>query len=387
MGDNDMDDNDMGANDMGANDMGANEWEKPAWECSAMAHDELRHSHGDPGHQGRRAWVRVVRRHRHDPAEQLDPALEGSRDGIRALKVSLLVLAITAAAQAVVVAVSGSIALLGDTLHNFADALTAVPLWIAFAFSRRAPNRRYTYGYGRAEDIAGVVIVATIAASAVFAAFTAVERLVHPEPVYNLVWVAAAAVLGFAGNELAAHYRIRTGRRIGSAALVADGLHARTDGITSLAVLVGAGGVALGFRAADPLTGLLITVAILLVLKDAGRSIYYRLMDAVSPTAVARARDVVQDVPGVQGLDDLRLRWIGHQLHAEVEVTVGAELSLEAAHAVAHDAHHRLLHAVPRLATVIVHASPASRAGSDPHASLAHHLVDPRPHEHEHEDK
>ena len=189
--------------------------------------------------------------------------MEASAAGMRALWVSLAVLAATAALQAVVVAVSGSVALLGDTLHNAADALTAVPLGIAFMLGRRPPSRRYTYGYGRAEDLAGVVIVLVIAASSALAGYAAVTRLAHPHPVSDLIAVAGAAVIGFLGNEAVARYRIRTGRRIGSAALVADGLHARADGFTSLAVLLGAGGVAAGWDWADPVVGLLITGAIL----------------------------------------------------------------------------------------------------------------------------
>src|SRR5262249_46233929 len=157
------------------------------------------------------------------------------REGIRALKVSLAGLAVTAILQVVVVMVSGSVALMADTIHNFADALTAVPLAIAFSLGRRKPNKRYTYGYGRAEDLAGVFIVFMIALSAVIAAWEAIRRLVNPEDVHHVGWVIAAGLIGFAGNELVAVYRIRVGRDIGSAALVADGLHARTDGLTSLA--------------------------------------------------------------------------------------------------------------------------------------------------------
>ena len=195
--------------------------------------------------------------------------MEASADGLRTLWLSLAALAVTALLQAVVVAVSGSVALLGDTLHNAADALTAVPLAIAFLAGRRPPTRRYTYGYGRAEDLAGIVIVVIIAASSALAAYEAATRLAHPRPVSHLVAVAIAALIGFTGNELVARYRIRTGRRIGSAALVADGLHARTDGFTSLAVLLGVGGVAVGWDWADPVVGLLITLAILAVLRQA----------------------------------------------------------------------------------------------------------------------
>ena len=188
-------------------------------------------------------------------------------------------------------------ALLGDTLHNFADALTAVPLGVAFTLGRRAPTRRFTYGYGRAEDLAGLVVVLLITASSALAAYAAIRRLLHPEPVSYLGFVAAAAVIGFAGNELVARYRIQVGRRIGSAALVADGLHARTDGLTSLAVLLGAGGVALGFRLADPIIGLVITVAILAVLRQAAREVFARLLDAVDPALVDRVEQVVRATP------------------------------------------------------------------------------------------
>ncbi len=186
----------------------------------------------------------------------MDDELEASAAGVRALKISLVVLAVTAALQLAVVVVSGSVALLADTVHNFADALTAVPLWVAFVVGRRAATRRYTYGYGRAEDLAGVFIVAMIALSAVVAGVESVRRLIDPQPVAYVGWVITAGVIGFLGNELVAVYRIRVGRRIGSAALVADGLHARADGFTSLAVVAGAIGVALGFPLADPVVGL-----------------------------------------------------------------------------------------------------------------------------------
>jgi cation diffusion facilitator family transporter len=295
--------------------------------------------------------------------------MEASRDGMRALWISLVGLGITALFQAVVVVFSGSVALLGDTLHNVADALTAIPLALAFLVGRRAANRRYTYGYGRAEDLAGIVIVLVIAASSALAAYGAIDRLMHPRPVHNLIAVAVAAIVGFAGNELVARYRITVGRRIGSAALVADGLHARTDGFTSLAVLLGAGGVAIGWAWADPVVGLLITGAILLVLRDAAREIYRRLMDAVDPALVTQAEQTLLETPGVVAVGSLRLRWIGHRLHAETDVVLDADLTLLAAHAIAVDAEHRLLHAVPKLAGATVHTDPATAD----HSQLAHH--------------
>jgi cation diffusion facilitator family transporter len=293
--------------------------------------------------------------HGHSHDHHPDSALESSAEGMRALRISLLVLGLTAVAQGVVVALSGSVALLGDALHNAADALTAVPLGVAFLLGRRRPNRRYTYGYGRVEDLAGVVIVAVIALSSGLAAFVAVRRLLDPQPVTHLAAVAIAAGLGFGGNELVARYRIRTGRRIGSAALVADGLHARTDGFTSLAVLLGAGGVRAGWTWADPVVGLAITVAILGVGWQAGRQVLRRLMDGVDPDLVDLAEAVLHDVPGVLGAGQVRMRWIGHRLRAECAILVDPASTAAAAHQVAADAEHALVHAIPRLAAALVH--------------------------------
>jgi cation diffusion facilitator family transporter len=332
------------------------------------------HARG-PGGRGR-AWHRVahlVAPHRHDAADKVDRAMEASAEGLRTLRISLTVLGLTTLLQALVVAASGSVALLGDTIHNGADALTAVPLGIAFVLGRRAATRRFTYGFGRAEDLAGIVILAVITASSALAAYTAIDRLIGPREVSHLPAVAAAAVIGFAGNESLARYRIRTGRRIGSAALVADGLHARTDGFTSLAVLLGAGGAALGWRLADPVVGLLITAAILLVLKDAAREVLRRLMDAVDPDLVDAARTALSQVPGVLAAGQPRMRWIGHQLRAETTIVVDGSRSLRDAHRVAVEAEHALLHAVPRLTAAVIHADPAPVGPEDPHACLTHH--------------
>src|SRR6266571_6707303 len=254
-----------------------------------------RHEHGHGPGSGLAARLRHVRRpHSHEPADQVDAVMEASAEGMRTLWITLAILGMTAVIQAGVSVLSGSVALLGDTLHNAADALTAVPLGVAFVIGRRPPTRRYTYGYGRAEDLAGIAIVLAIAASSALAAYEAITRLMHPRHVTDLMAVAAAALVGFAGNELVAGYRIRTGRKIGSAALVADGLHARTDGLTSLAVLISAGGVALGWDWADPVIGLLITVAILAVLRQAAREIYRRLMDAVDPALVDQSEQTLR---------------------------------------------------------------------------------------------
>lgn len=299
--------------------------------------------------------------------------MEASTAGMRALWISLGVLGLTAAIQAAVTVASGSVALLGDTLHNAADALTAVPLGVAFIVGRRPPTRRYTYGYGRAEDLAGIVIVVFMAGSSALAGYAAINGLVHPRHVTDLIAVAAAALAGFAGNELAAGYRIRTGRRIGSAALVADGMHARTDGLTSLAVLLGAGGAALGIARADAAVGLAITVAIVAVLRQAVREIWRRLMDAVDPALVDRVEHSLLDTPGVLDTGQIRLRWTGHTLRAECEIVVAPDITAAAAHQITVDAEHALLHALP-LSAALVHADPEPR-GADPHDILADHRV------------
>jgi cation diffusion facilitator family transporter len=297
--------------------------------------------------------------HSHDHTHSVDDALRDSAAGIRAVKISLVVLGITAVAQSAIVAWSGSVALLADTVHNFSDALTAVPLWIAFSMSRRAATRRYPYGFGRVEDLAGLFVVAVIAISAVVAAVQAVRRLVDPVPLEHVGWVAAAGVVGFLGNEVVALYRIRVGNRIGSAALRADGMHARADGLTSLAVVAGAAGTALGFPAADPLFGLLIAAAIGVVLVFAARDVFGRLIDRIDPELVDTAGTVLADRPGVRSVRRVRMRWVGHQLEADAELDVDPSLTLADAHRVAHGAEHELAHAIPKLSSVIVHAYPA----------------------------
>jgi cation diffusion facilitator family transporter len=336
------------------------------------------HRHGpDHHHQhpsGLKGFVlSLLRPHSHDAADSVDSALEASTEGIRAVKISLVALGATAVVQLALVLISGSVALLADTIHNFSDALTAIPLWIAFVLSRRAANRRYTYGYGRAEDLAAVFIVVMIALSSMLAAYESIRRLINPQPITHAWVVVAAGLIGFAGNEMVAVYRIRVGNKIGSAALVADGLHARTDGFTSLAVVIGAIGVMSGFPMADPIVGLLITVAILGVLRGAVRDIYARLMDAVDPDLVDAAEAAVRDAPGVRSVESVRLRWIGHRMHAEITLTVDDALSVVEAHAIADEAQHQLIHRVPRLDDATVHVNPAALPGIDHHGATRHH--------------
>lgn len=316
---------------------------------------------------------RRAARHSHDPSDSVDRALESSAQGIRAVKLSLVALMATAALQVVLVAATSSVALLADTVHNFADALTSVPLWIAFVVGVRAPTRRFTYGYRRAEDVAGLAIVAMIALSAAVVGFQSIDRLLTPEAPTNLGLLVGAGLIGFAGNELVALYRIRVGGRIGSAALVADGYHARADGLTSLAVVVGAIGTWLGFPRADPLAGVIITVAILWVLRDAASQVFARLLDAVDP-ALTEAVEAAARQPGVEAVESARIRWLGHQLEAEAHIVVDCDLPTLHSHAIAESVRHAIFHAVPRISDVIVHVDPCTHALADPHEVTSGHL-------------
>lgn len=313
--------------------------------------------------------------HHHGPSDLVDAVRSPSAAGLRALWVSVAGLLITAAIEAAVVALSGSVALLGDAFHNLADTLTAVPLALAFLVGRRPPNRRYTYGYGRAEDLAALVVLAAIAGATIVVVLASVERLASPRTIQHLGAVAGAAAVGFIGNEAIAWYRIRVGRRIGSGTLVADGRHARADGLASLAVVGGVLGVASGWRLADPVAGLVIAVLMVMVLVGTTREVYRRLMDAVDPALVDQAEAVVTGVAGVCQADQVRVRWIGHELRAEVSLVVDPSLSVGEGHQVAERVRHALLDGVPRLSSALVHvhgeASPCEEDAVDRHARAA----------------
>jgi cation diffusion facilitator family transporter len=292
--------------------------------------------------------------HSHGALDKIDARLESDARGIWALKLSLLGLGATALLQMGVVVVSGSVGLLADTIHNFADAGTSLPLWLAFALNRRGRSRRFTYGYGKAEDVAGVVIVLVIFASACVAAWESVRRIIHPEAVGHLGWVAAAALIGFVGNEAVAVFRIRVGREIGSAALVADGQHARIDGFTSLAVLVGAAGVWLGVPLLDPLVGLGITLAILVIVKDAASTVWIRLLDGIEPEVLDAIAHAAAHVEGVRAVRSVRARWIGHRIFGEVEIAVDEALRVSEAAAISRNVERSLRDHVRYLGDVVV---------------------------------
>ncbi|ABM10461.1 MULTISPECIES: cation diffusion facilitator family transporter [Micrococcaceae] len=326
------------------------------------------HNHEDHGHHhptGIRGFFHdLFVPHSHDAADSIDDALESSAQGIRAVKISLVGLGITALLQLAVVVISGSVALLADTIHNFSDALTAIPLWIAFILGRRKATRRYTFGYGRAEDLAGLFIVAMIALSALGAGWQSVDRLLNPQPLQNLGWVFAAGLVGFAGNELVAMYRIKVGRNIGSAALVADGIHARTDGFTSLAVVLGVIGVWLGFPLADPIVGLIITIAIVILLWGTARDIGRRLLDGIDPLLVDRAEAILLADDSVQGLPDVRLRWNGHRLNIAATVALDPVMTIEGYLRLQRRLEAGLHEGLPGVGYVSLTPIPAGRTGS-----------------------
>lgn len=313
--------------------------------------------------------------HRHSHGT-IDPTLfksvTATESGIRAVKWSLVVLGLTAIFQLVIVFMSGSAALLSDTVHNFGDASTAVPLWIAFALMRRKPGGRFTYGYGRMEDFAGLIVLILILVSAVIAAYTSIDRLINPKEI-DFPWVLmAAGFIGFAGNEAVAILRIRVGRRIGSTALVADGYHARTDGLTSLAVVVAAIGALIGWQLLDPIVGLVIAALIMKLLVDAAKPIFTHLLDGIDPEAVEEIRATAQANPEVINVSDVRARWSGHELHADVSISVDSDLGVSDGHGVAASVEHALIEAVPHLEHVMVHVDPATSPGHSFHHQAAH---------------
>src|SRR5215207_486869 len=284
----------------------------------------------------------------------IDPTIATTSRGIWAIKWSFVILAITSLLQLAIVVASGSVALLADTIHNIGDAVTAIPLWIAFVLARRKPSKTFTYGLGRVEDLAGVAIVGIILFSAVFAGYEAIDRLINPQPITLIGWVAAAGVIGFLGNEAVAVFRIRVGREINSAALIADGYHARTDGLTSLAVVAGAVGVWLGFPLADPVVGLLITVAIFAIVWQSSKAVFTRMLDGVDPTIVDEIRHAAEHVPGIDQVVDAKARWVGHKLHADVTIAVNDNISVLEARGISGALERELFAHMPALAVANV---------------------------------
>ena len=308
--------------------------------------------------------------HRDEPSHGhthgvVDPTIATTSRGIWAIKWSFVILAITAAVQLAVVFATGSVALLADTIHNVGDAVTAVPLWVAFRLARRKPSPRFTYGYGRVEDLAGIAIVLIILASAIVAAYEAINRLIHPQPLILLGWVAFAGVIGFVGNEAVAVFRIRIGREINSAALIADGYHARTDGLTSLAVVAGAIGVWLGFPLADPIVGLLITLAIFGIVWQSSKAVFTRMLDGVEPSVTAEIRHTAEHIPGIRQVLDVRARWLGHRLTTELDVALDGTATLREADTITAQFERELFQHMPALSAARIRVRPYDPAATE----------------------
>ena len=329
------------------------------------SHDDAHgHSHGNGGHG-----------HTHGA---IDPSITTSERGIWAIKWSFVGLFITALIQIIVFYFSRRVGLLADTIHNFGDAATAIPLWVAFVLSRWKPSRRFTYGYGRVEDLAGVAIVLTITFSAIVAGYETVQRFLHPQPLTYLWAVMIASVVGFIGNEAVAVFRIKVGKEIQSAALVADGYHARVDGWTSLAVLFGALGVWFGYPLADPIVGLLITLAIVQIVWQSTKAVFTRMLDGVEPELVEEIRHAAGHVEGVARVTEVRARWLGHRLQAELNIAVASNLPVRRGHEIAKEVRHEMMHHLSYLSSVVIHVDPVEEAGEEFH-HIAEHIHDDLP--------
>lgn len=327
-------------------------------------HDEHEHGHGGHGGHGK---------HGHEHG-RVDADLYGNKAGLRAVQISTLGMFLVAAIQFTIAGVGGSAGLFADALHNLGDVFTTVALWIAFALSSRAANQRYTYGYYRSEDLAGVFIVLVIIASAVAGAVESILKLTSGNVPTQIYLSMAAALVGIVGNEVMAQYKISVGKRIHSVPLIADGQHSRIDGLTSLAAFVGLLFVRFGLPIADPIAGIVITLVIATVVYSTSRSVLQRLLDAVDPRVVPSILNSASSVPEVESVTDVRARWVGHTLHIAMNIEVDAELTLAKAHAIAEEVRHRLFHDIPGVSEVIIHTDPSSASGEDHHQALEHHM-------------
>lgn len=346
----------------------------------AHQHDGHHHHHGhDHGHDYHEHEEHDDHGHTHGV---IDPSIITTERGIWAIKWSFLGLMVTALLQVGVVVISNSVALLSDTIHNFGDAATAIPLWIAFSFARLKPSKRFTYGYGRVEDLAGIAIVFMILFSAIIAGYESINRFFNPKTVEHLWVVAAASIIGFIGNEGVAIFRIKVGKEIGSAALVADGYHARVDGWTSLAVLVGVIGIRFVHPLADPIVGVLITVAIFGIVLQSGKAVFTRLLDGVDTDVIDEINHAAHHVEGVEEVTDVRSRWIGHRLHAEVNIAVPPHLSVAEGHTIAKEVQHQLSHHLSYLSRAVIHIDPVEESGEHHHSIIEHSHDDLPTHSH-----
>jgi cation diffusion facilitator family transporter len=335
-------------------------------------HGEHEHNHDHDEHHDHKHDEHGGKGHGHEHGK-VDADLYGDRAGLRAVQISTAGMLLVSVIQFAIAWIGGSAGLFADALHNFGDVFTTIALWIAFVISNRAANQRYTYGYYRAEDLAGIFIVLVIIASATASAVESIQKLTSGNIPTQIYLSMAAALVGVAGNELLAQYKISVGKRINSVSLVADGQHSRIDGLTSLAAFIGLLGVKLGFPKADPIAGIVITIVIVTVVFSTSRSVIQRLLDAVDPHIVPSIITIASAVPGVEQVTDVRARWVGHTLHVVMNIEVDGELTLLKAHAIAEEVRHQLFHEVKGISEVLIHTDPSSTSG-DHHLALAHHI-------------
>ena len=286
----------------------------------------------------------------------------GNKDAIRAVVVSAIFLGIAALAEITASILSGSASVLADGLHNAGDVLTSFILLFTFALVRRPATRRFSSGYGRFEDVATLLIVVVIIITAAIAAAESVYKLIHPTVYSNIALSLGAAVVGVVANLGVSEYKVRVGRGIGSESLEADGIHSRIDALVSAGAFAGIGLAGLGFAIADPILGMLITVAIIFALAGTVKQLYYRMMDAVDPTIVDELTSSAKSVPGVLAVHDVRVRWVGRELVANMHVDMDPKSTLETAHAIAMRVEDAICQEVPA-ARLEIHMDP----GTTPH--------------------
>jgi cation diffusion facilitator family transporter len=290
---------------------------------------------------------------------------------LRTLVLASIGLALVSAAELAISALSGSAAVLADGLHNLGDVFTTVALAGAFLLSNRAPTRRFPYGYHRGEDLAGLVVLLLIVASAVASGVTSVEHLLHRTTLSHPGVAFAAALVGLVGNEAVARYKTVMGRRLRSLSLIADGQHSRIDGLASLGAAAGVAGAWAGVPQLDPVAGLVITVVIALVAFDTARNVTARLLDEADASLLATIEEVAAAAPGVLAVSEVRARWTGRRMRAELVLEVSPEETVSRAHALGEQVRHQLFHRIEGLVEVVVHLDPAGDA--EAHRSVRHH--------------
>ncbi len=288
-----------------------------------------------------------------DPAASfpLDNAVDDAserRQANRAVAVSAVGLALTGLLELAIAVVSGSVALLGDALHNLSDVSTSALVFVGFRASRKVPTERYPYGYERAEDLAGLGVALVIWGSAVVAGFESVTKLLRHGGTGHVGWGIAAAAVGIAGNQLVARYKLAVGRRIRSATMVADAKHSRLDALSSAGAMLGLIGVALGWGWADAVAGMVVTGFICHVGWEVTADIAHRLLDGVDPEIITTAEAVAATIPGVTHAH-ARARWTGRTLRVEVEGFLHPDTPLAAADQIGRSVAAALVPEIPEM--------------------------------------